>query len=362
MPTQEQYDGSERLMNAATIYRVGIQMGMSTRDIQTAIITAMVESNLLNVHYGDRDSLGLFQQRPSQGWGTPAQVLDPVYAAKKFYSALRGLSNRNSMSMGAAAQAVQRSAYPGRYAERIGEMRKMWPSIIKAGGGTPLNMDGQEIPTDNPPSLIPNQNTVIPWNGKEYEPTDIVGTPDASTMLGAWTMDSPQPTDAINLDDGTSTILSPSTFTNYIVPLMNGSQASASGEMPGFGKGVDGWRRAVIQAAESALGTPYTWGGNSLQNGVDCSGLVQQAFAKAGISLPRVSYQQANYGQRVGYAGLQPGDLVAWNNSSRNNGADHIAIYLGNGKIIEAPRPGLSVRIRSIGKGLDGGWGVHLSG
>jgi cell wall-associated NlpC family hydrolase len=129
----------------------------------------------------------------------------------------------------------------------------------------------------------------------------------------------------------------------------------------GYEKGVDGWRKAVLSAARGALGTPYVWGGTSLQNGVDCSGLVQAAFAAAGIDLPRISYQQANSGQRVGLKGLMPGDLVAWDNSSRNNGADHIAIYLGNGQILEAPRPGLSVRIRSIGKGLEGGWGVHLN-
>jgi cell wall-associated NlpC family hydrolase len=131
-------------------------------------------------------------------------------------------------------------------------------------------------------------------------------------------------------------------------------------EYGGFTKGVDGWRQAVISAAKTALGTPYTWGGNSLQSGVDCSGLVQQAFAAAGINLPRVSYAQANYGQRVALNALRPGDLVAWDNSTRNNGADHIAIYLGNGQIIEAARPGTAVRIRTVDPD-EGAWGVRIN-
>lgn len=101
--------GPEQLKNAAIIANVGSGMGMSARDIQIGIMTAITESGLVNVQYGDRDSLGLFQQRPSMGWGTAAQVTDPRYAATKFFSALRGVQNRGDMSPWLAAQAVQRS-------------------------------------------------------------------------------------------------------------------------------------------------------------------------------------------------------------------------------------------------------------
>ena len=119
-------------------------MGLGTRDIQIALITAMVESNLINVNYGDRDSLGLFQQRPSQGWGTPEQVTDPYYAARKFYSTMKSLvgDRRFSMGMGEVAQAVQRSAYPDRYGESIGAMRMLWPQIGQGAGDAPASMDG----------------------------------------------------------------------------------------------------------------------------------------------------------------------------------------------------------------------------
>ena len=101
----------------------------------------------------------------------------------------------------------------------------------------------------------------------------------------------------------------------------------------------------VVGAAESALGVNYVWGGNSLRAGVDCSGLVQLAFLSAGIVLPRVSNMQANTGQKVGLDQMQPGDLIWWDNSSRNRGADHIAIYVGNGMMIEAPGRGKQVRV-----------------
>lgn len=113
-------------------------------------------------------------------------------------------------------------------------------------------------------------------------------------------------------------------------------------------QGGGGKRSQLINEAMSWLGIPYVWGGAS-RNGVDCSGLVQQVFARLGIELPRVSFQQAGAGAKIPLDQLRPGDLVAWDNSSRNNGADHIAIYAGDGWIIEAPRPGLNVRRRRLG-------------
>jgi hypothetical protein len=104
--TQEQYG------NAQTIANVGRQRGMSDQDIQTAIMTGLTESGLKNLNYGDRDSLGLFQQRPSQGWGTPQQVTDPTYASNKFYDSLSKVSNRAGIAPWQAAQQVQRSFDP----------------------------------------------------------------------------------------------------------------------------------------------------------------------------------------------------------------------------------------------------------
>ncbi|MCW2765361.1 MAG: hypothetical protein JWO11_1320 [Nocardioides sp.] len=119
-------------------------------------------------------------------------------------------------------------------------------------------------------------------------------------------------------------------------------------------------RTGIVTHARSFVGTPYVWGGSS-PNGFDCSGFVQYVYKEMGVDLPRVSYQQANTGQRIPLTALRPGDLVAWDNSSRNPGADHIAIYIGKGQIAEAPSPGIDLRIRTLGSD-EGAWGVRILG
>jgi hypothetical protein len=105
----------EQMANAATIAATGVIKGIPDRGIVIALATAMQESELYNLSYGDRDSLGLFQQRPSQGWGTPEQVQDPRYAAAAFYNQLVRVPGWQDMRLTDAAQAVQRSAFPEAY-------------------------------------------------------------------------------------------------------------------------------------------------------------------------------------------------------------------------------------------------------
>lgn len=122
--------------------------------------------------------------------------------------------------------------------------------------------------------------------------------------------------------------------------------------------------------ASQFLGTKYVWGGNDLNSGVDCSGLVQQVFKHFGIDLPRTTYDQIGQGAPVSMKGLRPGDLVFFETDGGKSGPDHVGIYLGNGKMIHNPRPGKSVEITDITKGwyLDrfmGGRrisGVHATG
>ena len=115
----------------------------------------------------------------------------------------------------------------------------------------------------------------------------------------------------------------------------------------------------LIEKARSLIGTPYKWGGTS-PLGLDCSGFTQLAYKSIGINLPRVSYQQAAGKPRIALNQLKPGDLVFWDNSSRNPGADHVEIYIGNGQVIGAPRPGTAVRIRTLGANEAGAWGVSM--
>lgn len=109
--------------NAATIAAVGMQMGMPNHAVTVALATAMQESKLINLAGGDRDSAGLFQQRPSQGWGTYDQVRDPVYASKTFYQHLEAEPDWTQLSVNDAAQLVQNSGAPSAYAKWEGEAR-----------------------------------------------------------------------------------------------------------------------------------------------------------------------------------------------------------------------------------------------
>ena len=120
MPRISRY-GPTQIKNAAIIIKTGKDLGLPPRAWVIAVATAMQESRLTNLgnlgSRNDHDSLGLFQQRPSAGWGTPAEVTDPVHAATKFYNKLKDVSGWEKMSLTQAAQRVQISAYPDAYAK-----------------------------------------------------------------------------------------------------------------------------------------------------------------------------------------------------------------------------------------------------
>ncbi|HET6965078.1 MAG TPA: hypothetical protein VFH58_09935 [Acidimicrobiales bacterium] len=111
--------------NATIIAAVGIKLGLPDHAVTIGLATALRESHLVDLTYGDLDSVGLFQQRPSQGWGTNAQILDPVYASTVFYQHLEKVPGWQTMGVTDAAQAVQRSATPLAYAPYESEARAL---------------------------------------------------------------------------------------------------------------------------------------------------------------------------------------------------------------------------------------------
>lgn len=137
----------EQMQNARLIADVGRKRGLGENEIQIALMTALAESGLRNVNYGDRDSVGLFQQRTSQGWGSLAQIQDPTYSANKFYEALsksaRGANPWNT------AQNVQRSAFSdgSNYAKQWGLAQQAYRSL--AGGGS-VNPQAAQAAGNNP--------------------------------------------------------------------------------------------------------------------------------------------------------------------------------------------------------------------
>lgn len=139
----------ERMANAQTIVSTGLsrQPPMPENGLMIALSVAIIELGLLNEQRGDRDSVGLFQQRPSQGWGTVEQIMNPVYASNKFYDALEALGNWQSMPPGEAAWKVQRPRKDlrGKYGEVMSPAAGLVQSILPAlasGGLVNVSMDG----------------------------------------------------------------------------------------------------------------------------------------------------------------------------------------------------------------------------
>lgn len=132
----------------------------------------------------------------------------------------------------------------------------------------------------------------------------------------------------------TSTATAGSDFATALTDATAGSTATGSSA------GGD----AVVADARKYLGVPYVWGGTDPAKGLDCSGLVQHVYKDLGYDLPRVSYQQATAGQPVdSLADAKPGDVLAFGSP-----VHHVAIYIGNHQMIEAPRPGTDVRVSDV--------------
>lgn len=243
---------------AKRIVQIGKQRKLSPRAWQIAIQAGMTESKLTNVSYGDRDSLGIFQMRPSMGWGSVSQVTDPSYAINKFYDVLGELPDWKSLRPGDAAQAVERSAFPDRY--------------------------------------------------HEWEPM------------------------AVHLVENVGDI----------------QDASGCGQGAGAALPANKVAAQAIQFALKERGKPYVWGATG-PDSYDCSGLMLRAYEAAGVVLPRVSRDQYKAGAMLPVERAQSGDLLFWAYDPADpTTIHHVAMYLGDGKMVEAQQTGVPVHVRDV--------------
>ncbi|MFF0159206.1 heavy metal transporter [Streptomyces sp. NPDC005263] len=136
----------EQAVNAATITAVGTGRGMPERAVTIALATALQESGLRNIEHGDRDSLGLFQQRPSQGWGKPEEILDPTYSADIFYAHLAKVTDYQDLPLTVAAQRVQRSGFPSAYAKHEQDAKILAAALTGQSAAT-LTCEGRQTAT-----------------------------------------------------------------------------------------------------------------------------------------------------------------------------------------------------------------------
>lgn len=172
-----------QLQHASTINAVGLARGVSEQGRIIAVATAYQESSLRNRSNGDRDSVGLFQQRPSQGWGTADQIIDPVYSSGKFYDALLEVPGWQEMTLTEAAQAVQYSAFPDAYAK----WEPQATTLVRGLSGTTVPdltcSSGSRMPTTEAPQRPP-----VP--GTDAATPDLTATlAAAQAELGGLTVD-----------------------------------------------------------------------------------------------------------------------------------------------------------------------------
>ncbi|MBT2455366.1 hypothetical protein [Streptomyces sp. ISL-86] len=188
--TRESYDMSpEQASNAATIAAVGVSKGLPERAVTIALATAMQESGLRNLNHGDRDSLGLFQQRPSQGWGTPDQIRDPVYSSGIFYDRLVEVPGYSRLPLTVAAQKVQRSGFPQAYAKHEPDAMVVTAAF---GGRGALTCGGPAPSTPGDPEKVRTELVRIFGkqllsgnNGEPSRTEDAGGGGGAGTAAGA---------------------------------------------------------------------------------------------------------------------------------------------------------------------------------
>lgn len=361
---------------ARTIVDIGRQRGLGEREIVAALATGLVESGLRNVKHGDRDSLGVFQQRPSQGWGTPEQVMDVAYAAGKFYDAIPQFDEKGISGAELAAR-VQRPAkqYRGRYAQKWAEAQNIYAQLT---GGTP-NASTTSALAEHPElgqaaaqsgkvdfrTILATIADRIAGGQREDQPGIAPGQVRVETTL------SPLPP---GVDDGTGfQRIRGAKRGREALDLVNEMLAgyrpdpaapAPQGDVPVEAAGTAPTTTAVapaaapsdnakafIQAASQFIGTPYVWGGAS-QKGVDCSGLLLLAARSIGVNLPRVSRDQARTGTDAGMDpnAWKPGDLIAFDAGKDKGVVNHIGILIGKDdqgrwQMLHAPRAGKDVEV-----------------
>jgi cell wall-associated NlpC family hydrolase len=284
---------AEQTANAQTITQVAVRRGLPRRAAVVAVSTAIVESGLRNIAYGDRDSLGLFQQRPSQDWGLPRDILNPVLAAGKFYDVLVTVPRWALLPPGVAAQAVQRSAFPRRYAPN-----------------EPAAAD-----------LVARH-----WVG----PDDPGGTAADREQAALATLACP--------DQGGAEL-----------PPGPGSTVDPDRIPPGYTLPADPVHRAVVSAALAQLGKPYVWGAKG-PAAFDCSGLTQAAWATAGVPIAAGTVNQVRDGTPVAdLARLSPGDLLFIPGSFGTTAVPrHVGLYIGDGLVVDARNSRRGVILSSL--------------
>lgn len=168
----------EQAANAATIAAVAHRRNLPARAVTVGLATAMQESELYNISHGDHDSAGLFQQRPSQGWGSFEEVTDPTYAADRFFAALVAVDRWQRLPVTVAAQAVQRSAYPDAYQQHADEAKVISAALTGRAGASltcTVRAEAEKVQKLGPTGLTPRAQRLRTAIESAYGPQSLGG-------------------------------------------------------------------------------------------------------------------------------------------------------------------------------------------
>ena len=191
-----------------------------------------------------------------------------------------------------------------------------------------------------------NKDVIIPANPAQSNDSAITSAPSANTAQNSQAQ---SPSSGQNSSDSKSAASAPGKTNSSNSSSQIGSSGPSSGTVssPVAGPGssaavVSATRTAIVAYAKQFLGNPYVYGGTSLTNGADCSGFTQSVFAHFGITTGRSSRDQAAKGKEISMSAIQPGDLLFYASGSYIN---HVAIYIGDGKIIHSSNPTTGITI-----------------
>ena len=290
---------AEQMTNAQTIVARAVALGLPKRAAVIAMSTGIVETDLENLDHGDKDSLGLFQQRPSQGWGSPAQILNPRASTDAFYDRLVTVPNWQSTPAGVAADLVQNSAHPERYA----------PQEATAAALVDRFWQGPDIP----PSAAPGTGA----------------SPTASASAARRPPRQPLPSPGRRWHRPAPTTASPTCRPSG---RSTGPRCPRDSHCPPTPQ-----QQRAVAFALAQVGKRYVFGAKGPDT-FDCSGLMQAAWAAAGVGISAGTLAQIHDGVAVaGLADLAPGDLLFTPGSlGTPTNPRHVGIYAGHATVIEA--------------------------
>ncbi|MGP3916334.1 C40 family peptidase [Nonomuraea sp. 10N515B] len=341
---------SEQATNARTIVDTADDLGLPKRAAVIGVATALQESYLKNDVVGDHgQAFGIFQQHPQHGWGSHAQVSDPKYAARKFFSRLVKVKDWENKPLTVAAQTVQRSTFPDAYAKHEDRAEK----IVSALGGKPqapsVSRDPVELSAKDAKIVRTSLEAAISLG---FPRSAVIA--DVAAGLQSGLLPSAEKTDdlaklAEQIIDAAAKRLC-AELSKKIDKVLDPKTLEAIGKS---GRGA-----VAVQAALKMIGLPYSWGGGgpggpslgigrgARTKGFDCSGLAEYAWAKAGVKVGGHTSTQWSAGARVARSQLKPGDLIFFATNPRSPSTiHHVVINIDGKRYVHAPYTGSTVKV-----------------